>query len=184
MEQFNPRARSDAYGSRINRDHYRTLAYSMPWVSIMVGSVLPIFPITAAIPLVPPLGFLMLLSWRMLRPGLLPVWAGFPLGMFDDLFSGQPFGSAIALWSLAMLAVEAIETRFPWRSFMLDWATAGTLLVSYIVAGAVFSGADLTGPMVLALLPQLVVSIVLFPAISRVVARLDRYRLMRAKVIR
>lgn len=176
MERINPRARRDAYGSRINRDHYKTLAYSMPWVSIMLGSVLPLFAIAAAAPLLPPLGFIMLLSWRMLRPGLLPVWAGFPLGMFDDLFSGQPFGSAIALWSLAMIAIEAIETRFPWRSFLLDWATGGALIATYIVSGSIFSGAELTGPMVLALMPQIAISIMLFPAISRLVARLDRFR--------
>ena len=68
----------------------------------------------------------MLLGWRMVRPGLLPLWAGAPLGAFDDLVSGQPFGSAILLWSLAMIAIELIETRFPWRGFWQDWFTAGT----------------------------------------------------------
>ena len=39
--------------------------------------------------------------------------------MFDDLFSGQPMGSAMLLWSVAMIALEAIEQRFPWRGYLL-----------------------------------------------------------------
>ena len=121
MERMNPRSRSDAYGSRINRSHSTVLANGVPYLSIMLASVLPLIVIASALPIVPPLGFLMLIGWRLVRPGLLPVWAGFPLGLFDDLFSGQPLGSAALLWSLAMIAVEVIETRFPWRSFAQDW---------------------------------------------------------------
>ena len=37
--------------------------------------------------------------------------------LFDDLYSGQPFGSAIMLWSIAAIALEIVETRLPWRNF-------------------------------------------------------------------
>jgi hypothetical protein len=43
---------------------------------------------------------------------LLPVWAGTLLGLFDDMVSGQPMGSAITLWSITMLALDVIEARF------------------------------------------------------------------------
>ena len=99
MERNDPRARTDAYGSRINRSHSNMLANAVPWASIMVASILPVFPIATALPVVPPLGLLMLLGWRLVRPGLLPVWAGLPLGLIDDLFSGQPFGFAMFVWS-------------------------------------------------------------------------------------
>ncbi len=183
MEQFNPKSRSDEYGSRINRDHSRILVYAVPWLSILLASILPSFAIATALPLIPPLGFVMLLAWRMLRPGLLPVWAGFPLGMFDDLFSGQPFGSAIVLWSLTMIILEIIETRFPWRDFLLDWLTAAGLLASYILIGALISGASATWPMFAGLVPQIALSILLYPLLSRFAARLDRFRLMRIRVI-
>lgn len=98
MERYAPRARRDAYGPRINREHSPLVALTIPWLSIMVGSLLPMLFIATALPLVPPTGFLMLVAWRLVRPGLLPVWAGLPLGFFDDLFSGQPLGSAILLW--------------------------------------------------------------------------------------
>lgn len=183
MEQFNPKSRSDEYGSRINRDHSRVLVYVVPWASILVASIIPAFAISTALPLMPPLGFVMLLAWRMLRPGLLPVWVGFPLGLFDDLFSGQPLGSAIVLWSLSMIVLEIVETRFPWRDFLLDWLTAAGLLVSYILIGALISGATATLPMFFGLVPQIILSILLYPLLSRIAARLDRFRLMRIRVI-
>ena len=183
MEQMNPRSRRDEYGSRINKDHSRFLVYAVPWGSILLFSFVPMLPIATALPLVPPFGFVMLLAWRMLRPGLLPVWAGFPLGLFDDLFSGQPFGSAIVMWSLAMIALEIVETRFPWRDFLLDWVTASGLLIAYIALSALFSGAPITGPMLAALMPQVVISILLYPLLSRLAARMDRFRLMRIRTI-
>lgn len=179
MERLNPHSRSDAYGSRINRSHSPVLAHTVPWVSIMIASLLPLFPVAVVMPILPPLGFLLLLGWRLVRPGLLPVWAGLPLGLVDDLFSGQPFGFAVLGWSLALIIVEAIELRLPWRSFWQDWFTAGLLLGAYILCGWILSGATPTGFSLAALAPQLVFSILLFPLAARVVARLDRFRLTR-----
>ncbi|MBX7531698.1 rod shape-determining protein MreD [Qipengyuania sp. 1XM1-15A] len=181
MERNDPRARSDAYGSRINRSHSPFLANVIPWASIMLASLLPIFAIAAALPMVPPLGFLMLVGWRLVRPGLLPIWAGFPLGLFDDLYSGQPFGFAILLWSVTMLVIEAIELRLPWRAFWQDWFTAGILTVSYLLLGWILSGASPSIPSLVALVPQLILSILLFPILARIVARLDELRLKRWK---
>lgn len=181
MERMNPRARSDAYGSRINRSHSTVLANIVPYASILVASLLPLFVIASALPVVPPLGFLMLLAWRLVRPGLLPVWAGFPLGLFDDLFSGQPFGSAMVLWSLVMIAIELVETRFPWRSFLQDWFTAGTILIVYIPLAMLLSGGEPGVASLIALGPQLAFSILLFPLFARLVAMLDRVRLTRYK---
>lgn len=181
MERNDPRARSDAYGSRINRSHSPFLANVIPWLSIMLASFLPIFAIAAALPMFPPLGFLMLIGWRLVRPGLLPVWAGFPLGLFDDLYSGQPFGFAILTWSVSMLVIEALEMRLPWRAFWQDWFTAGILALAYLLLGWVFSGASPTVPSLVALVPQIILSILLFPILARVVARLDELRLKRWK---
>jgi rod shape-determining protein MreD len=135
--------------------------------------------VIAPAPVLPPLGFLLMLAWRLLRPGLLPPWAGLPLGLFDDLYSGQPLGSGVLLFSLAMIIVELIEMRFPWRNFWLDWLTATGLIVPYLVLAALLSGAQITLVQLGVIAPQLLLSIVLFPIIARVVAMLDRIRLMR-----
>lgn len=182
MERIAPRARSDAYGRRINRTHSPAVALALPWLSIILGSVLPIFAMATALPLMPPFGYLMLLCWRLVRPGLLPVWAGLPLGLIDDLFSGQPFGSGIFLWSATMLAIEALDTRFPWRTFVQDWFTAGLAMLLYLAVSLLLSGGNPTLPSFIALGPQALLSILLFPVAARLVSVLDRLRLTRWRV--
>ena len=181
MERMDPRARSDAYGSRLNRSHSPLVANVVPWLSIMIGSLIPIFTVAAALPLIPPVGFLMLLGWRLVRPGLLPVWAGIPLGLFDDLYNGQPFGFAILTWSLTMLAIEALELRLPWRAFWQDWLSATMLVIVYLFAGWLLSGGSPTFASLIGIVPQLLLTILLFPIVSRIVARLDLWRLWRWK---
>lgn len=183
MERLDPRARSDIYGQRINRAPYAWRVRTVPYATIMLGSLLPVLLIADLMPLFPSLGFLLLLGWRMVRPGLLPLWAGAPLGAFDDLVSGQPFGSAILLWSLAMIVIELIETRFPWRGFWQDWFTAGVIAVIYWFAALLVSGASVTPDLLIVALPQALLSVMLYPIIARMVAGLDRFRLARARKI-
>ena len=181
MEQLDPRARSDIYGLRINRAPDPWRVRGVPYGSIILGSLVPVLLIADVMPLVPSFGFLLLLAWRMVRPGLLPLWAGAPLGAIDDLVSGQPFGSAILLWSLAMLAIEIVETRIPWRDFWHDWFTASVLAVAYWLATLLLSGARLTPEMLAVAAPQALLSVLLYPIIVRMVASLDRFRLSRAR---
>ena len=183
MEQLNPQSRRDPYGSRINRAQFAPLVYGLPWLTILVGSLSPWLPVIAPAPVLPPLGFLLMLAWRLLRPGLLPAWAGLPLGLFDDLYSGQPMGSGVLLFSLALIIVELVEIRFPWRNFWLDWLTASCILVPYLVIASLLSGTELTPVQLGVIAPQVVLSIVLFPIIARVVAMADRFRLMRVRRI-
>lgn len=182
MERYAPRARSDAYGRRINRTHSPLVALAMPWLSIIAGSLLPMFFIASALPLLPPTGYLMLIAWRLVRPGLLPVWAGFPLGLLDDLFSGQPLGSGIFLWSVTMIGIELVDRRLPWRSFAQDWIAAALGVVGYVLAAFLLSGATPTAPALVALGPQVLLAVLLFPAAARLVAALDRLRLTRWRV--
>ena len=181
METLNPRSRRDPFGSRINRTHSPLLALGLPWASVMLGSLAPWLPVIAPAPVLPPLGFVMLLAWRLLRPGLFPLWAGLPLGLFDDLYSGQPLGSGILLFSLTMLAIELLELRLPWRGFLLDWGVASVLVALYLAAAALISGAKLTPVQLHVIVPQLIISIVLFPLVARLVAVLDRLRLKRVR---
>jgi rod shape-determining protein MreD len=163
---------------RINFAPSPTLAAALPWASIVALSLLGSAAMVASAPLLPPLGFLALLGWRMLRPGMLPIWAGFPLGAADDLYSGQPFGSAILLWSCAMLAMEMVDKRLRWRGFPEDWAVAGVLIVAYLVAAAVLAGLAGAPVPLAAIIPQAIVSLLGYPLAAALVAVLDRVRLM------
>jgi rod shape-determining protein MreD len=181
IDQINPRARRDEFGSKINRDHSRLLAYGVPWLSIMIFSLTPMLPVIASAPVMPPFGYVMMLAWRLMRPGLLPLWAGLPLGAFDDLLSGQPFGSGILLFSLTLMAAEFLDARFPWRSFWQDWIIATVIIAAYLGSAALVSGAHIDVPLLIALVTQLLLSALAFPIIARMVSLLDRLRLLRIR---
>lgn len=131
----------------------------------------------------PPLGFLFLLAWRQLRPGLLPVWAGLPLGFIDDLYSGQPMGSAMLLWSAAMILLEAIEQRFPWRSYLMDWLVAAGVIFAYLLLASTLAQTGMTGRAATVLAPQLLLSVLIFPLGERFIAMCDRLRLWRFRIL-
>jgi rod shape-determining protein MreD len=148
----------------------------IPVVSVILASLAPLLPMIATAPVVPPFGFMMLLGWRLLRNDLWPVWAALPLGGFDDLFSGAPLGTAMALWTMAFIAIDAIDRRFVWRDHYQDWGIASAFVVGYLVLALWLSGGGVALPM---LLPQMLLSILLFPLVERIAAMLDRWRLGR-----
>lgn len=163
---------------RINRVPSPVLALSLPWLLVMLGSLSPSWPIIASAPLVPPFAFLLLIAWQQLRPGLFPVWAGLPLGLFDDLYSGQPFGSAVMVWSLAMLALEFLEVRFPWRGVVLNWLSASGIITAYLVLGLLIANAGGGSAPLTVLIPQILFSILAYPIAARLVGAVDRFRLI------
>ena len=153
-------------------------ARAVPIVSTMVGSIIPLLlPIVAQSPLVPPFGLLMLLAWRLMRPGFWTPWAALPLGFFDDLASGQPVGSAMLSWTIALLAIDLSERTLLWRDYVQDWfvaalAVSGCILAGYLFAMLAGGGAPLSGPAM-----QCLAAILVFPLIARICARLDAWRL-------
>lgn len=163
---------------RINREPSPLLATFGPWLSVMLLSMMTFSPVIASATVLPPLSFMVLICWRMLRPGMLPVWAGAPLGAFDDLYSGQPFGSAILLWSVTMLAMDIIDSRFRYRGFLQDWLVAACLFAGYIVLTTLIaSAAGGTAPLH-TVLPQMVLAVLLYPAVTGMVALMDKVRLV------
>lgn len=163
----------------INRAPSPVIARAMPWLVIMAGSVIQGLWLIASAPVMPPLGFLLLLAWRQLRPGLLPVWAGLPLGLFDDLYSGQPLGSGMLLWSAAMIGMDVIEMRFPWRSYVLEWLVGTAFILGYLLLAGGIAHFGTSVPLLAALVPQLCLSALMFPLAERFVAACDRARLWR-----
>lgn len=169
---------------RMNRAPSPVLARGVPWASVLLGSLAPMWFIIASAPVLPPLGLLMLLAWRQLRPGLLPVWAGLPLGLFDDLYSGQPLGSAVLMWSAAMIILDVIETRFPWRNFLMEWVVASAMIAATILFGLVLANAAGGNAPLVVIVPQILVSIFAYPLVARAVALLDHFRLLRIVELR
>ena len=169
---------NDRLRKRINRTHSPILARGVPWLSVILLSLTPFAPIFVSAPIVPPLAFMALLAWRMLRPGMLPVWAGAPLGAFDDLYSGQPFGSAVLLWSCAMLLMELVDVRLRWRGFLQDWALAAALVARYLVLATLIANLAGGAAPLRTIVPQIALAAVVHPLVTTLVAALDRLRLL------
>lgn len=161
----------------INRAPSPVLARALPWLLVMFGSLSPVWPVITAAPLLPPFGFMLLIAWQQLRPGLFPVWAGLPLGLFDDLFSGQPFGSAVLLWSTTMIGLDILEVRFPWRGVLANWLSASAIIAAYLVLALQLATAGKGVPIAI-IVPQLVLAILAYPLVARVVGAVDRFRLV------
>jgi rod shape-determining protein MreD len=148
----------------------------IPVASVMLASLAPLLPMVVSTPIVPPFGFMMLLAWRLLRNDLWPVWAALPLGAFDDLLGGAPIGTAMALWTITFIAIDAIDRRWVWRDHFQDWGIAVAFVAAYLVLALWLSSGLLP---LWVLMPQLVLTALLFPVVARTTAMLDRWRLGR-----
>jgi rod shape-determining protein MreD len=84
----------------------------------------------------------------------------------------------VVLWSLAMLALDFIDHRFPWRGFALNWIVASAFITGYLfmALGIANLGGGNAAPIVI--LPQLAVAILAYPITARLVALADRFRLI------
>lgn len=161
----------------LERPRLRVVA--APIASIVAGSAMVLFPVIATEPIVPPFGLMMLLSWRLLRPELWPVWIALPLGLADDLLSGHYLGTAMILWTAAFLVFEWIDQLTMWRDVWIEWALAAAAMILIGIGSWAFSQpADSATPLA-SLIPQTVAAILCFPAILRITALLDSWRLKR-----
>jgi len=164
------------YEPRLNRVASRWALIGVPALSVMLGSMTVLLPQISVLPLLPPFGFLILLAWRMIVRDLWPVWAALPLGFFDDIFSGQPLGSAMLLWTLVFLVLDIFDRWMMWRDYRQDWAIAGTLVAIVLLAGLVIANASGGDTNAVILLPQIIISVLIFPLMVRLCAWLDVLR--------
>ena len=150
-------------------------ARAIPWASVMAGSLATALPMVATVPLLPPFGLLILLAWRLLAPFALRRWAAAPLGLFDDLVSGQPLGSGVLLWSLCFLAIELVDQRLIFREFWQDWMIAGGAIAFCLVAGRLLV-VPIAAHVDVAIVAQGLATALLFPLAARLVVWIDRKR--------
>lgn len=164
------------YVPRLNRQASRWALIGIPATSVLLGSLTPLLPSISLYPMAPPLGLLMLLGWRTLVRDLWPAWVALPLGLFDDLFSGQPIGSAMLLWTLIFLTLDIFDRWMMWRDYRQDWAISSVLIALVMILSLGISNMAGGATPVLVIFPQILVSILAFPLAVRVCAMLDRLR--------
>lgn len=138
----------------------------------MAGSLVTLVPVVAVVPWLPPFGLLMLIGWRLLRPDVLRIWAAAPLGLFDDLMSGQPIGSGMLLWGVSFIALDMLDMRLVWRDFWQDWLLASATIAFCLIGGRLVA-TPLGAHVDTALALQILLSAALYPVIARTCAALD-----------
>ena len=151
----------------------------VPVGSTLAASLLALLPIVASRPLVPEIALLVVIAWRLLRPEIWPAWMALPLGLFNDLVAGHPIGQSMAFWTILFLACDYIDSRLGFRDYWMDWLIAAAAILFHTAAAwyvAMLMGAVMDFAV---LLPQLGVTILVYPLAARIVLALDRWRLSR-----
>lgn len=150
-------------------------AWVLPCVTIIAGSMLTLLPVIARFPLLPPFGFMLLLGWRLARGEALPVWAPLPLGLVDDLFSGQPFGFAMLFWTLSFLVIDLLDQRLSTRDFWQDWLLVTGAVSGYLVIGRLLA-APLSAHVDTLVVVQALISTLFYPLIAQITGWANRRR--------
>jgi rod shape-determining protein MreD len=151
----------------------------LPAATVVAASLLAALPIVSTSGWYPDFGYLVFISWRLLRADPWPAWWAAPLGFVNDLFTGYPVGFSIALWSATMLALDLIDRRTMWRDYWIEWVLAAVLLtinewLQWRLAAVVGAGIPFSK-----MLPPLIISICVFPLSAWLVSRMDAWRLGR-----
>jgi rod shape-determining protein MreD len=151
----------------------------VPLGSTFFAILLTLMPMVAASPFVPNLGFLVLITWRLLRPEIWSAQVALGLGLAADLVSGAPLGQSMLLWTAAFLAFDYADSLLGVRDYMLDWILAAAAMLFHSLG--VWYIARLMGSQIAfwIMIPQLALSILAYPVAARLVLALDRRRLMR-----
>ena len=151
----------------------------VPLLSTVIAILLAALPIVASSPLLPDFGFLMLITWRLLRPEIWTAQMALALGLLSDLVTGHPLGQGMLLWTTTFLAIDLIDTRLGFRDYWMDWLIAAAMIIFETVGAwyiALLMGSDIRFTV---MIPQLGLSILAYPVAARIVLGLDRWRLMR-----
>lgn len=154
-------------------------AAGVPAITVIAASFLAALPIVSNTGWYPDFGYLVFISWRLLRADPWPAWWAAPLGLVNDLFTGYPIGFSIALWSASMLVLDLIDRRTMWRDYWIEWILAAVLLaidewLQWRLAAAVGARVPFTK-----MLPGMAISICAFPLTAWIVSRVDVWRLGR-----
>jgi len=144
--------------------------------AILLGAVLPV---VAESPWMPNLGFLVLLTWRLMRPELWPIWAAAAFGLAADLVSGAPLGQSTLLWTAIFLGLDSLDAWMGTRDYWLDWAAAAAAIFFHGVGVWYIALLMRSDVAFWVMAPQLAMSVLAYPIAARLILLLDRWRLSR-----
>ena len=151
----------------------------IPAGSVVLASLLAALPLISSQGWYPDFGFLLFLGWRLLRSDPWPSWWAAPLGFINDLFTGNPLGYSVALWCATMIVLDLVDRRTMWRDYWIEWMLAAVLIsADELLQWRVAKAIDAAPPLV-AIVPPVVISVLVFPLVAWLVGRIDGWRLGR-----
>ena len=157
----------------------KPFAMFVPTASVVAASFLAALPIVTTSGWYPDFGFLVLISWRLLRSDPWPAWWAAPMGLANDLITGGPIGLSVALWSATMLALDLIDRRTMWRDYWIEWVLAAVLIAINEWLQWRVAAVDGARVPLAAIAPPIAISIFVFPLSAWLVSRIDTWRLGR-----
>jgi len=149
---------------------------ALPALAAMAGSVVlatpvEMFGLKLPEPILP---MVLAFAWPLIRPSMVAPAVLFCLGLFLDLLWGSPLG----LWSLSLLGVYAIVLAS--RNLLAGQETqilfgwyAGCTLLAFLLTYVIVSLNAGNAPSILALLGQMIPTLLLFPVASWLIERFD-----------
>lgn len=88
---------------------------------LIMGAIVPL-RVPDLSPIIPSLGLISIFYWAIYRPGLMPGWAVFLLGLVQDLLSGSPVGIHALVYLLVAAAVGSQRRILAAGSFTFVWS--------------------------------------------------------------
>lgn len=139
--------------------------------TILLATPVELFGLNLPEPVIP---MVLAFAWPMIRPSVVAPLVLTGLGLFLDIFTGGVLG----LWGLALLAIYAVVLAS--RSFLIGqdtavlfaWYAAGCGL-AFVFAYLIVSLIARNPPSVLALIGQIVPTLLLFPFANSMIERFE-----------
>ncbi len=131
--------------------------------------------VTAFSPIIPSLALIAVYYWTIHRPDLMPVWAVFLIGLFQDLLGAGPMGIGILTLLAVQVMVVAQRRFFASASFFVIWLifmliAAGAHLLLWLLTTAYAGQVIEPSPVIF----QYLVTIAIYPCLGWVFAQGQR----------
>jgi rod shape-determining protein MreD len=139
--------------------------------TVVLATPVKLFGLTLPEPVIP---MLLAFAWPLVRPSAVAPLVLLALGLFLDVFWGGQMG----LWALALLAIYAVVLAA--RSILLGQETvvlfvwyAGSVALAFALAYVIRALSVGNAPSLLALIGQVVPTLLLFPFANAMIDRFD-----------
>jgi rod shape-determining protein MreD len=118
-------------------------------------------------PVMPALGVIAVFFWLVTRPDLMPAWAVFLVGLFQDLLGGGALGVGVFVLLVVYAALVGQRRYLAQASFFLIWlaflpVAAGAFVLTWLFNGLIADALLAPGPAV----SQYLSTIVFYPLVA------------------